>query len=155
GIKPILGEVAPQTPAAEAQLQAQETLLSINGVAMPSWQEVRWTLLDLSLQGSEARIEGRTVQGTTVQHVLDLKVITPADLDGDFLQKLGLQPYQPLVPPVIGKLVEGGVAQRAGLRADDRIVRVDGRAIAEWKELVEAVRSHPSSTLRLEIDRAG
>ena len=32
-----------------------------------------------------------------------------------------LQPYQPLVRPVIGKLVEGGVAQRAGLLQNDKI----------------------------------
>jgi regulator of sigma E protease len=155
GLKPQLGEVAPQTPAAAAQMQAQETLVSINGVAIPSWQEARWELLDAALQGGEVRIEGRTVQGATVQHVLDMAGIAPADLDGDFLPKLGLQPYQPPVLPVIGKLVEGGVAQRAGLRADDRIVRVDGNAITQWKDLVEVVRRHPGSALHLEIERAG
>ena len=155
GMKPILGEVAPQTPAAAAQMQAQEIILSINGVAMPSWQEVRWILLDLALRGTEARIEGRTQQGAAMQHVLDLKAVSPADLDGDFMQKLGLQPYQPMVKPVIGKLAEGGAAQRAGLRADDRVVSVDGRAIAQWKQLVETVRSHPGSALHLEVERAG
>ncbi len=155
GLKPLLGEVAPQTPAAVAQLQAQETIISINGRATPSWQEVRWELLDLALQGAEARIEGRTELGEVVQHVLDLKVLAPADLDGNFLHKLGLQPYQPPVYPVIGKLIEGGVAQRAGLRAGDHILRVDGRAITYWKELVEAVRSHPGQVLRLDIERDG
>ncbi len=155
GLKPLLGEVAPQTPAAAAQLQAQETIISINGRATPSWQEVRWALLDLALQGAEARIEARTERGEVVQHVLDLKVLVPADLDGDFLHKLGLQPYQPPVYPVIGMLTEGGVAQHAGLRAGDQILRVDGRAIAHWKDLVEAVRSHPGQVLQLDIERAG
>ena len=155
GLKPVLGEVAPQTPAAEAQLQAQETIISINGQATPSWQEVRWALLDLALQGAEARIEGRTAQGDSVRHVLDLSVLAPADLDGDFLHKLGLQPYQPPVYPVIGKLTEGGVAQRAGLRVNDRILRVDGRSITHWKDLVEAVRSHPGQLLQLDIERDG
>jgi len=109
----------------------------------------------VALQGTEAHIEGRTLQGATMQHVLNLKGIVPADLDGDFLQKLGLQPYQPLVQPVIGKLVENGVAQRAGLRANDHIVRVDGHAITQWQDLVEAVRNHPRSALHLEVDRAG
>ena len=155
GLKPMLGEIVPQTPAAAAQLQKQETILSINGVLMPSWQEVRWSLLEIALQGAGAHIEGVTLQGETMQHELDMKSIVPADLDGDFLQKLGLQPYQPLVQPIIGKLTESGVARRAGLRADDRIVRVDGHAITQWKELVEAVRDHPGSALRLEIERAG
>lgn len=155
GLKPILGEVAPHTPAAAAQLQKQETILSINRVAMPSWQEVRWALLDLALRDTEVHIEGRTMQGATIQHVLDLKVIAPADLDSDFLQKLGLQPYQPLVKPVIGKLVEGGAARRAGVREGDRVVQVDGRVLGQWQDFVEAVRSHPGNVLHLEIDRAG
>ena len=50
GVKPLLGEVAPQTPAAMAQFRAQETIVSINGEPVPSWEEVRWALLDLALQ---------------------------------------------------------------------------------------------------------
>jgi regulator of sigma E protease len=155
GLKPMLGEIVPQSPAVAAQFQAEETILSINGVAVPSWQEVRWTLLELALQKAEAHLEGRTAQGAIIQHVLDLKIIEPADLDGDFLQKLGLQPYQPLVQPLIGKLAEGGAAQRAGLRANDLVLRVDAHAITQWKELVEVVRSHPGIALNLEIERAG
>ncbi len=155
GMKPLLGEIAPQTPAAMAQLRAQETIISINGEAVRSWEEVRWELLDQALQGAVARIEGRTAQGEIVQHDLDLKVLAPGDLDGDFLQKLGLQLFQPLVQPIIGKLVEGGVAQRAGLHPDDKIRRIDGHTITRWTELVEMVRSHPGRTLQLEIERAG
>ena len=155
GVKPLLGEIAPQTPAAMAQLRAQETIVSINGEKVQSWEEVRWELLDQALQGAVVRIEGRTVQGETVQHDLDLKVLAPRDLDGDFMQKLGLQLFQPLVQPIIGKLVEGGVAQRAGLRPGNQIRRIDGNSITRWTELVEMVRSHPGKALQLEIERAG
>jgi regulator of sigma E protease len=155
GLKPMLGEILPQTPAAVAQFQTQETILSINGVVMPSWQEVRWSLLDLALKGSEVRVEGRTLQGSIMEHVLDLKQIKSADLDGDFLEKLGLQSYQPQIQPILGQLSEKGVAQRTGLRTDDRILRVEGRSIGQWKELVEVVRGHPGKSLHLEILRAG
>lgn len=155
GIKPVLGDVPPQTPAAAAQLQAQETLLSIGGEPVPSWQEANWMLLDAAMRGGTVAVEGRTVQGEIVSHTLDLGGITPGDLDGNFLRKLGLEPYQPPVEAAIGKLSEGGVAQRAGLREQDRIVSVDGRPIAQWKEFVDAVRGHPGGTLHLEVERAG
>ena len=155
GLKPIMGEAVPQTPAALAQLREQETILSIDGEPVPSWQDMRWMLLDPAFQGAQVRIEGRTAQGETIQHVLDLKMLAPGDLDSDFMQKLGLQLYQPLVQPVIGKLTEGGVAQRTGIRSGDHVRRVDGRPITRWMELVEAVRSHPGSTLHLEVERGG
>lgn len=155
-LKPVLGEVLPNTAAAAASLQAQETIVSINEQAIPSWEQMSWILLDLALQGAtEARIEARTAQGDIVRHVLNLKALTSDDMDENFLHFLGLQPYQPLVLPVIGKLVEGGVAQRAGLLQDDKILSVDGQSIKDWKDLVGVVRGHPGQLMRLEIERSG
>ncbi len=155
GVKPILGAVPPQTAAASAQLRAEEAIVSINGQATPSWQEVRWILLDLVLQHREASLELKTTEGVAVFRVLEMNGLSPADLDGDFLKKLGLQPYQPPITPVIDKLVEGGAAQRAGLQTNDKILRVNGQAITEWDDFVEVVRASPSVALKVELDRVG
>lgn len=155
GLKPMLGEIAPQSPAAAAKLQAQETIVGVNGIATPSWQDVRWALLQTALQGAPVQVEGISPQGAVLHHVLDLSGIAPADLDGDFLQKLGLQPYQPPVAPVIGKLAGGGVAEQAGVRPGDRVTSIDGQGVAEWKNLVDTVRAHPGRPLRFQIARDG
>lgn len=155
GLKPILGNITADTPAAAAQLQTRQTIVSVNGVDTPTWQDVRWVLLDSVLQGGTANLEIRTLQGETVPRALNISILTAADLDGDFLRKLGMQPFQPLVRPVIGKLIEGGVAQRAGLKADDTILSANGELIENWEAWVEVVRSHPASQLHLEINREG
>ncbi len=153
GIKPVLGEIPSGSPAAMAGLHKQDRIVSINGEATPSWQEIRWLLLDLVLQGKSAQLELSTPQGETVSHLLGLNLLTPSDLDGDFLQKLGLQPFQPPVYPIIGKLVPGGAAERAGLQVNDRVMRVNGQDIALWEDWVKVVRSHPGSPLEVEIAR--
>jgi regulator of sigma E protease len=155
GLKPILGNIPAATPAAVAQLQAQQLITGINGTATPTWQDVRWVLLDSVLQGSQVNLEIRTAQGDSLQRVLDISSLTAADLDSDFLHKLGLQPYQPVIQPVIGKLVEGGEALRAGLKIDDLIVSANGEPVGDWSKWVEVVRSHPASLLHLEIMREG
>ena len=155
GLKPIIGNIAPATPAAAAQLLAQQTIVSINGTETPSWQEVRWVLLDSVLQGGNANLEIRTPQGEVLQRVLDISTLSAADLDSDFLRKLGLQAYQPVVRPVIGKLVDGGVAQRAGLTVGDSILSANGAPIEDWEAWVKMVRSHPATLLHLEIKREG
>ncbi len=153
GLKPILGEVPPGSPAAAAQLQSGDTILSINDETVPSWQELRWRLLDLALQQAEVKVEAVGAGSPAKTHILDLGTLEANDLDGDFLEKLGLHLHQPVVQPVIGKLVDGDVAQRAGLHQGDRVVKVDGMAISLWSEFVDVVRAHPGQTLQIEVQR--
>jgi len=155
GIKPILGAVPLATPAAVAQLHAQDMIVNINGQATPSWQEVRWVLLDLVLQKHSANIELRNAEDIVYSRVLDMSSLHPNDLDGDFLVKLGLHPYQPLIVPIIDKLTEGGPARSAGMQVHDKVLRVNSQTISSWTDFVSVVRGHPSSMLRVEVERAG
>jgi regulator of sigma E protease len=153
GLKPVLGEVPPDTPAAIALMQPGETILSIDGEAVPSWQELRWMLLERSLQHAEVKIEGRSALGGHLFHLLDMRGMEAKDLDGEFLDKLGLRLHQPMILPVIGKVAEGGVAQQAGLQEGDVILRADGVSLQRWSELVDTVRAHPGQTVQLDIQR--
>jgi len=153
GLKPVLGEVPQGTPAAFAQLHTGATILSINEDVIPSWQELRWRLLDLALQGGEIRISARDESGTTTTHLLDMSVLQPSDLDGEFLDKLGLHLHQPTILPIIGKLVPDGIAQRAGLQEGDRVLRANGVSMQRWNDLVEMVRARPELAVQLEIQR--
>ena len=153
GLKPTLGEVPKGTPAAIAQMQPGETILRINGETIPSWQELHWRLLDLSLKQIEVRIESQAADGVSLMHVLDMSSVGAKDLDGDFLNKLGLHPYQPIVLPIIGSVTESGVAQLAGIQAGDRILRVDGVEMQRWMDVVEVIRAHPGQSVRFDILR--
>lgn len=163
GLKPKLGEVPPGTPAAIAQMQSGETILKVNGEPVPSWQGLHWTLLKLALgqssgkapQSAEVKVETQDVGGNTLLHMLDISGLETKDLDGNFLDKLGLHLYQPPVLPVIGSVVAGSVAQSAGVREGDRILRANGKAVQQWMEVVEIIRAHPGQAVQLEIERAG
>jgi regulator of sigma E protease len=161
GLKPMLGDVPPGTPAAIAQLQSGETIVSLNGDAIPSWQELHWSLLKLALrQGSgqaqqqgEVKIETQSAGGTPLFHVLDMSGLEAKDLDGDFLDKLGLHLYQPVVLPVIGSVAENSVAQRAGVREGDQILRVNGVTPLHWMDVVEVIRTHPGQAMQMDVQR--
>lgn len=154
GLKPMLGTILPQTPAASAGLLERETLSSINGEAVPTWQEARWMLLDAALKDAPIEIEALTAEGTILRHRLDASSLKPTDLDGDFLKSLGLQPWQPTIYAVFGKLADNSVAQRAGLQAGDNVIRADGKDIKLWEELVAVIRNHPGQPLTLELTRS-
>lgn len=153
GIKPVLGEVPSGSPAAIAQMQPGETLLSLNDEVVPSWQELRWKLLDLALKHDEVNVGAQAADGAVLIHRLNLGDLQAKDLDGDFLEKLGLRLYQPVMLPVIGSLTEGDLAQRAGLQTGDHILRANGVAMQRWMEVVEVIRAHPGLPIKFDIQR--
>ncbi len=57
--------------------------------------------------------------------------------------------------PVVGMVEIASPAERAGLRAGDRVVEVAGQPVAWWDEIDELVRAHPDRELSLAIERAG
>src|SRR5690606_11903931 len=76
-------------------------------------------------------------------------------LDKDPVRQLGLTIEPQPLPPVIGGVLPGAPAERAGFRKGDRIVAIDGRPIDLWSEVARAARSAPDRLLRFSVDRDG
>jgi len=58
-------------------------------------------------------------------------------------------------PPVVGRVVEGSAAARAGLRPGDRIRRVDGVAVETWSQVFLAVGPKAGRRVELVVEREG
>jgi regulator of sigma E protease len=59
----------------------------------------------------------------------------------------------PYVPTEVGKVIEGAPAERAGLKAGDVIVAVDGTPVKRWVELSRQIRQRGGQPLSLTIKR--
>ncbi|HSA94923.1 MAG TPA: RIP metalloprotease RseP [Acidobacteriota bacterium] len=57
--------------------------------------------------------------------------------------------------PVIGWIESGSPAEKAGLRIDDEIVRLAGREVRTWSDVLVAVGSKPDRFIRIDIRRGG
>jgi regulator of sigma E protease len=58
-------------------------------------------------------------------------------------------------PPVVGTVLAGSVAERAGIRQGDRILSVGGTAVDTWERFFLQVMPRAEREVDLEIDRAG
>ncbi|HEY0193661.1 MAG TPA: site-2 protease family protein [Kofleriaceae bacterium] len=56
---------------------------------------------------------------------------------------------------VIGDVIDGGAAARAGLEPGDRVLEIDGAPVRYWEEIETAVRSSPGKELHLRVSRNG
>ena len=80
---------------------------------------------------------------------------TADDLDGTLLGKLGLRPYMPHAPAVLGSVLPKRSGERAGLRAGDRVVARRRQAGGDLGRVHRrSCARAPSKPLRLEVERA-
>ena len=147
GLSPVIGAVAPGTPAAAAQFAPGEILTRIGQQAVTTWQEARWVLLKHAVEKSVVVLEVRNERNEIAWRKLDLSRFGSADLDGDFLRALGFMRLAPPLPPVIGQVLPGGAAARGGLQPNDEIVTINGAAVTRWDQVVAAVSSNAGREL--------
>ena len=154
-VKPVVGEVVPDSAAARSGLVSGDVITSVDGERTDDWQSVVMTLLDGTLAETSARLKVRDAAGVEHDRVLNLEAASRDMNQGDFLETVGIHPYRPVLQAVIGEVVPGEPAELAGLKAGDRIIQCDGKPISGWEGWVEYVRAHPDQTIVMEIERDG
>ncbi|UJP06043.1 MAG: RIP metalloprotease RseP [Nitrosomonas sp.] len=154
GMKPILGTVEPGTPAAQAGFEAGETIVKIENESIASWQDARWILLRHAIaQSPSIAIQTTGKNGEIHQRQLNLSQIDPNTVNENFPGIIGFTGYQPHITPVIGQVVAGSVAERAGMRVNDEIIAINNTEILAWSDFVQQIRAHPDRSLLMEILR--
>jgi len=153
--RPILGAPPAGTLAAAAGIQAGDTVRAIDGEPIATWQDLRWRVLQAALERRSVQLETENQRGHLAAAKLDLSGFPSADVETDVLEKIGLRLHRPPLEPVLGQVLAGGAAERAGLQSGDRILRVDAKPIENWDAFVAAVRSRPGSALNITFERAG
>lgn len=156
---PVVGEVVPGSPAAEAGIRPGKEIVAVNDRETRDWDAVDRELLLASGQkepvelrlGSEASASGQG--GTSSVLVRDWHVSGQAGASG--LTELGIVPWQPKLEAVIGGLMAGEAAEKAGLQVGDRILAIDDRPVSDWMDWVGRLRASPEKTLKLDVMRRG
>lgn len=148
---PVIGTPDSGSPAAGADLRPRDRVEAVDGTPIQ-----RWDQLDSAVEASDGRQMALTVlqDGKTREVTLTPKAITSQDIFGQETHTwdLGLHP---LLSTRIGQILPGQPAERAGLRSGDRIVALDGKPIAEWDQLANAIHDSPGKAVRLTAERDG
>lgn len=151
--RPIVGQIAPQSIAAKAEISPGMELKSVEGIETPDWESVR---LALVAKIGDAQTEvGVASFGSSQQVVktLDLRQWNFEPDKQDPVVALGIIPRGPQIESVLAEVQPNSAAQKAGLQAGDRIVKVDGQLLGRWQTLVKRIHNGPGQPLILDIER--
>ncbi|WP_434675302.1 RIP metalloprotease RseP [Pseudomonas sp. D3-10] len=155
-VRPVIGAVEAGSVAARAGLGAGQEIVAIDGEPTSGWAAVNLQLVRrLGESGSLQMIvreEGSTADSPR-ELVLD-NWLKGAD-EPDPIRSLGIRPWRPALAPVLAELDPKGPAHAAGLKAGDRLLAFDGRAVSDWQQVVDSVRVRPDAKILLSVERDG
>lgn len=153
--KPILGTPVIASPAAAAGIENGERVLKVGGELVQTWQDMRWILLRRAVDQDVIELEVINARNEISVRRLDLSSAREDGWEGDALDKLGISFFRPRIPAVIGYVSADSAASAAGLGAGDEILRINGKPVNTWPDVVRSVRSSPGIALDFEIQRQG
>ena len=150
--------VPEQSVAYKAGLRGGEHVTAVNGEAIALWSDLRWKMVQLAVEKSAAKLDisrpdPLDPKGTLLDTItIPLDSLTPEDLEGDFLNALGISLARP--PVVLGKIVPNGPAMQGGLQEGDLVLAVDGKPVADGLAFIELLRDSANKPLKVTGQRA-
>jgi regulator of sigma E protease len=149
---PKLRAVPEQSAAFQAGLRGGEVITAVNGAPIRIWSDLHWNLVQLAIEKTPAKLDierpnpnfagGKLIDTIT----LPLGGVSTKDLEGDFMNKLGIDLARPKA--ILGKVMDGP-AMRAGLHEGDLVQEVNGSPINDGMTFVEQVRASAGKQLHI------
>ncbi|WP_017938803.1 sigma E protease regulator RseP [Zestomonas thermotolerans] len=155
-VRPVIGAVEEGSLAAQAGLVAGQEIVAVDGKRTPGWAAVSLQLVRRLGESGELALTVRESDSSLERdYRLSLNDWLRGADDPDPVASLGIRPWRPQTPAVLAQLAPDGPALAAGLQVGDRVLAIDGLVLADWQQLVDAVRQRPDEAVTLRIERGG
>ncbi len=156
--RPVVGQTS--GIAAEAGLQEKDMIMRVEQRRTESWTHALLGLMPPALDRRPVTIEVEDEFGQRRELTLPLDQLGPDFREEDTLRFLGIEPWRPDLPAVIGEVSEGSPADQAGLRNEDRVIAINDESVQGWQDIArlipeQAMRNDSVNELNLDIERDG
>ncbi len=154
-IKPYLGGIQKGTVAEQAGFQDKDLVTAINDIETNSMQQVRLTLLNEYLKNPKLNIHVTTNSGNQTTRELDLSETLLLSDEKDYFSKTGMGFWQPPHTTFINSVLPDRPADKAGLKANDEVVSVDGNKVVSTNYFSEYINANPGKSIEIVVKRNG
>lgn len=153
-IAPVIGNVTPNSIAAQAQIQPQDEIQQIDNKPTRTWIAVIINILMHAGDNTSLSMQVKNSAGGSEVHQLNLKDWQLDNLRPDPLKSIGIAPYEPTIPNVIGKVLPNSPAAKAGLKPGDKVISIANKPVKDWLNIIDNVSIAPLQTLNFTVIRS-
>jgi len=148
-MSPVIEAITPDSPAALSGLELGDRITRANEEEISTLGEL-YQILNAT-HGRPVTLDvsrGNTIKTFIVTPTVQVNEDNPEETP---LYLLGIEDHA----PVVGKIMPDTPAMKAGLQANDRIVRIHETPIVTWSQMTEIVRKNAGVPLEMQIERKG
>jgi regulator of sigma E protease len=138
--------VAQNTPASNAGLQSGDRIVHFDNRNNPTWDDV-WLRIEVNL-GQKVPV---TVLRDGQQVNTTLQVVSPRDPDDFSMGSLGIVPRMQTTPVVVHGVTPGMPAGKAGLKAGDKILAVNGQALHSVPSMLAFLQQNHDAPVTMKV----
>ncbi len=161
--KALLGPPAAGSLAERAGLHAGDWARDVSSDGnewreLRSMTDLRWALTQSVVHGEPLHLRVTDRQGRVRRDVLlPLDSIGTSELDAKTMRRIGIG--SAFSEPTLGEVKEGSAAAKAGLRAGDRVLRIDGADVFDGSSVRDLIRASgrdgTARAMQWRVERAG
>jgi regulator of sigma E protease len=154
-IKPIIGEISPNSIAGQANLAKNSQIISVAGTTTRNWQEVNLALI--------GEIGSKEIEFKTQSH--DSQYVTTVRLDTNdwqfspdktsALTSLGIIPFRPKVHNELAVISDKSPADLAGMLVGDKLIAVGATQTTDWLTFAKEIKQYPDREVLITVNRKG
>ncbi|PKG39912.1 sigma E protease regulator RseP [Psychromonas sp. Urea-02u-13] len=156
--KPIVKGVIADSPMSVITTDQRFQIMAINDRQVGDWEALNLALVS-QIGENEFDITIKELTNNTIEPISSYRVSMESwkfdPKTESIINSLGLSPYRPVVHLQVAQVSQGGAGNDAGLKAQDKLLAIDGKALIDWADFVELIQTNANAQLALKIERDG
>ncbi len=143
-VQPVIGEVLPNKPAARAGLQPGDRIIRIGNETIKDFDDLRLAITMNA--GTQLQVE------YIRDGVRRVTTLTPEQENSEYgpVGKAGIVPHY---EPIVGRVIHGSAAAKAGIQTGDRIISVNGKPVRDMLQVDDVISKAPGAPITLGFER--
>ncbi|OEE71891.1 sigma E protease regulator RseP [Vibrio ordalii] len=153
-VKPVIGEIAPQSIAAQAGLESGMQIKAVSGVNTLDWESVNMGLIShIGDEQLTLTVGTNNEIGVDEIKTLDIRSWNFNPETESAMGALGFKPFVPEISLTLTNVSQGSAGEKAGLEVGDTLIEANGAKMNHWQQVVELIQSHPNQPVSLVVVR--